>query len=170
MKRFSLFLCGLMLAALPSAFADTFNFSFTGSDFSGAGIFDAQATNNASRYRITDVSGTVDTGNGQNRVIAGILAPGSFGNNDNLLFFPARANGAFFDIQGVAFSLLNGAEVNLYSSASADLMRVNGNVISEIAAITVTPVASAVPEPGSMALLGTGALGVIGVVRRKLTA
>lgn len=93
MKKYALIMCGLALAILSATptFADTFNFSFAGNSsvsgipgtpFSGAGQFDAQATSTAGRFLITGVTGTTD---GQS--ISTILSPGSYGFNDNFLFF-----------------------------------------------------------------------------------
>ncbi len=173
MKRVLCVVGGLILAASAStsALADSlFNFSFTGPIFSGSGQFDATSVR-AGQFQIVDVTGTTDTGNGTNRAITGVIAPGGYEFNDNLLFFPAQG-GAFFDANGVSFMLRNGAQVNLFSSNGAYLMRTNGNEVNEIANIMVSAVSSVapVPEPGSLTLLGTGVLALAGFVRRKLAA
>ncbi len=171
MKRVLCVVGGLLFAvsASTSALADSlFNFSFTGPTFSGSGVFDA-ASVHSGEFQIVGVTGTTDTGNGTLRAITGVITPGGYEFNDNLLFFPAQG-GAFFDANGVSFILRNGAEVNLFSANGAYLMRTNGNEVNEVANIAVTPAASPIPEPGTLTLLGTGVLSLAGVVRRKLTA
>lgn len=171
------------LSASLAARADTFNFTFgtTSDAFSGSGTFTASSVS-AGQYLITGISGTTDTGNGVNQTIASLLAPGTFPTfsnggtvppNDNLLFDP-QANGGYFDQAGVAFELNNGAQVNLYhvpfDPSDAFLLRTNGATVNENVAITVTQVTATTPEPNTMVLLGTGLLGVAGVVRRRILA
>ena len=179
MRRLALLLCGLALVAgSTSALASDFNFSFgtTGDPFSGSGVFTASSIAGG-EYLITGISGTTDTGNGVDRKIAGLLAPGTFPTlnnggtspaNDNLLFFP-QSGGGYFDYLGVSWALQNGAELNLYSnpllSDNAFLLRVNGNTVDENVAVTVTEVA---PEPTTLALLGTGILATVGSIKRRL--
>ncbi len=172
-----------VLSASLAARADTFNFTFgtTADAFSGSGIFTASSVS-AGQYLITGISGTTDTGNGVNRTIASLLAPGTFPTfsnggtvppNDNLLFDP-QANGGYFDQAGVSFKLDNGAQVNLFhvpfDPSDAFLLRTNGATVNENVAITLTKVTAVTPEPNTIVLLSTGLLGMAGVVRRRILA
>ncbi|MDW5264266.1 MULTISPECIES: PEP-CTERM sorting domain-containing protein [Acidobacteriaceae] len=181
MKKYSVLICGLALAAMASTpmFADTFNFSFAGNSsvsgipgtpFSGVGQFDAQATSTSGEFLITGVTGTTD-----GQVISGVLSPGSYGFNDNLLFFANGDSSASLDNAGVSYQLSNGVDVNLFLGVPSQYQQTlfgfaNGLVVeAQTSPISITPAAvSTVPEPSSIALLGTGILGLAGMVRRRI--
>jgi hypothetical protein len=172
MTRLSLAFCGLLLAALPStaALADpiSFTFNFSNSDFSGSGVLTAESTSTSGVYQVVGATGNILV-NGVTDAISGVLAVNSFpadGPNDNLLYFPElnSPEGAF-DEFGVSFQLANNAgKVNLFLSDGEDLKLTGGKQDEKIGGITVAPV----PEPGALALVGTGVLGVAGFIRRRL--
>ena len=162
MNRLAVALCGLMLAALPStsALADTvYDFSFSGT-FSGSGQFTA-IPDGVGTFLVTGITGTTD-GLG----ITGLLPVGTFQQNDNLLHDP----GPTLDVDGLSYILSNGEKVNLFFSIGV-LTQLPGSETfgGEITPITITlDSSSPVPEPSTLALLSSGALGLAGMARRKL--
>ena len=176
MKKLPIALAALTLAALPtiSAHADTFRFSFSGNNFSGSGYFDAAEIETTDTYNILSVyDGTVALGN-ETSDITGIVGVNAFQGNDNVLIYPGTPgiNGdQYFNFGGVAFSLANGNDVNLNDTSlfeNAVYGPTQGGDITELDSVNVSRSTSPVPEPGSIALLGTGVLAAAIALRRRL--
>lgn len=152
----------LLLAGTQSAFASSvsFDFSFSGSGISGSGVLTA-TTVSGNEFLVTSISGM------QNGLSLTLLAPGAFAQNNNDIFSSAP----FLSLGGLAFTS-NGAMYNVYFNpttssyfecSSVPCLNGMGTPIT----FSITP-GAAVPEPGTLTLLGSGLLGLAGLARRKL--
>jgi hypothetical protein len=180
MKHRILKLCILALIILSTAsvtHADTFDFSFSGVPvlssnllFSGAGTFTALEEGTSYIYDITGVTGTVEDWSGTSNITS-LIGVGMFNGNDNKLIYPGILLGTkFFDSDGVSFGLANGSQINLnnvFAFNFALLTGPKGNTTAEFDSVSLSK-NSPVPEPNSLALFGTGILGIAGAIRLKL--
>lgn len=148
--------CLLFLTFGASAQADTFRFTFSGSVYTGSGIFIATPTTgpspSVSTFLVTGVSGTSMSSSGTAAIPIVGLAAQSTGaqQNDNLLFFPGVYGNDFFDGNGVAFNLANGVNINLFAYSGISETIPGRGVLPDTGTITVTAVT---PEPSTLVLV-----------------
>lgn len=151
----------LFVAVATPAQAASYMFDITGS-FSGSGTFTtADAPTGAGSTLVTAISGTFN-----NAAITTLLAPASFGGNDNLLF-PGGAQ--FVSGNGITFQTGSSTWNLYYSPANRTYTILSPTVVRQNVALSVMPAASAVPEPAAWAMMIVG-MGLIGgVLRRRRT-
>lgn len=148
-----------------SSKADTFGFSAVGSGgcFSGSGVLTA-ANNGDGSYSISAISGTG---------VTGLLATNTFFTNDNLLFPNASR---LVDVAGFSFTTVTVGQdymVNIFSNLTgyeALVLEMNGDITDTPVTFTLNTNVSATPEPSTLALLGSGLIGVVGTAWRKRRA
>ena len=172
MKSLPLTLGALVLGALSThaALADTFTFDFSGLLYSGSGTLTATEVGSTNQYDVSAASGTITPTIGPSTSITGLSG---FEGADNEVFDPGIYGIYSIDSNGISFTLANGNKVNLSSGFLTYYADSNLPFTTEIITFDVDKTSgspSPVPEPGSLALLGTGVLGAAGAIRRRLKA
>lgn len=171
MKHFTRSLSVLALLGIASAaHADLFNFSYTlptdNGSLTATGQFTTSALDpNTSAYTILGITGT-RTYEGVTANITGLIAPGGFEGNNNLLY----TTSPYVDLSGFSYTIdaNNPANdtnnVNFYYSATNSAYTETGAPVGYSVNFTVTPV----PAPNSLAVFASMAgLGGVMLRRRK---
>jgi PEP-CTERM motif len=164
MKILGILTAALCLAGVSPAMADQFDWTYTGTGDSGSGTITATPSG-PNTFSITGISGTWD-----GSLIAGLLPLHtccSFPANDNVLNFPT---GPFLTLGGLGlgFGVDGGAtDVNIYYSGSylvltAPASNPGADVLTSTSGTFVVT-----PEPTTIALLGSG---LVGLMLRKRRA
>jgi hypothetical protein len=99
------------------------------------------------------------TGNGQNGVPRGVIFQGTFSGDVTVATSPRTPSAArSFMLTGAVTGTYNGVTL----TGQMIQMRIGGGKV-----VGTTSAASAVPEPSTLGLFGTGLVGVAGLLRRK---
>jgi hypothetical protein len=152
----------LLSASALTASADTFNFSYSvtvepaGIPDMASGTLTATFDPIANDYNVTAITGTTSAWG----AITGLISPGGYEFNDNLLSYPAQP---YLDFSGISFTVTGAGDtgtgqVNFFGF-QGDYFEYQGNPTVPGTA-TITPAVSGVPEPASGTLLLTGIGGI----------
>jgi hypothetical protein len=167
MKKLIVFFVVLASGLYASATSVNYQFNYAVGDSAASGVLNTLDEGNGT-YLVTNATGSY-----LDAPITGVFDPSESGNVfsfNNLLYFPSLP---FVDIGGIVFEL-NGntsiaSGINLYWDG-VGYRSIDGGNNGPYVQLSVTPLdpAAPTPEPGTLAMVCTGVVGVAGMLRRKL--
>jgi len=195
MKR--IVLMALLTLALPlAAFANQIDFTnhggtisgssagltLTGSDLTYIDIYGGTTTSGVDLGTVSFTTGALTAGNittgatfaaGGTFTItgAGVAFVGTFSGPVTWAEVTTGTSGEiYYTLSGNVSGTYNGVSVSGFTGQLTFLAGKNGFMGGPIALASGDTVVSSVPEPGTLALLGTGMVGLAGVIRKRLKA
>ena len=150
------------LVFMAAANANTYDFSFSGTDVSGSGVI--TTGNTGSPFTVTGVTGTIfDSDIAPGPFIITTLS--SYAGADNLLSYP---NQPFVDFGGLSFSTVTGGDFNLGLGGSgpfgylfnAQALNPSGHAVPFPGSVDITLNVSQTPLPTTWTLLLAGFVGL----------
>ena len=169
-----------ILSAQPAAHAAVYDFTFFFNYFGTTQINTITGTLTTASATTDDFHGAAITGITGTYDGAAITGLSNFQGSDNRFFYGSGSGvvlahdglggsntPVFFNHDGLGFTTAS-ASANLYTDTGAYVFEAsNGVTVFGDGTFTASPASAAVPEPGSLALLGTGLLGLLFVAKRK---
>jgi hypothetical protein len=176
MKKIIVLLTFMFVSGMiASAGSINFNFSYNGQDIAANGVFiTSPIAGSPGEYLVTGITGQY---NGM--PITGLIPPNGDASfiSDNVFTWPTTPTTPAFSYGGIVFSVDTlASNVNLYACTGQtdfcapgftyqNATNIGGYVITGVDASF-----SSTPEPGTLLTLGSGLMGVAGVIRRRLMA
>ena len=167
MKKLVLFFVVLAGAVYASATSVNYQFSYAVGNGNVSGVLNTVDEDNGT-YFVANATGSY-----LGAPITGVFDPSQSGNVfsfNNLLYFPGLPA---VDIGGIVFELNSNTNIasgiNLYWDG-VGYRSIDGGNNGPYVQLSLTPLdpAAPTPEPGTLAMVGTGVVGVAGILRRKL--
>ena len=161
-KTFAAGLAALALAAAGAAHAETFEFKFTGDGVTG----DIFANAAAAGSPITSIYGSLTDANvgAGTFVVTGLSG---YANADNQL----GSTAPWVTYSGLSFATDTGGSFNLFDNGGTYQLLTSllnsGGYANATGSTDLSMTVSVVPEPGALALMAAGLLGLFGVSRRR---